>query len=213
MSAAGRSERGGEGRDLFPTPPDLAAVLAALFPFAGRVLEPSAGPGRIVRALNLRGVTPDAVELHPSHQKQLAPLCARVTIGSFLHYGRDPRERGYDWIIGNPPFAGGRDHIAHALYLLRPGGVLAFILPASILTPAAARPLRAGLARRYELEERPGFTDDGQTDASDYAIFVWKRGYRAETITRYISWRGANAAADLQQCRDYDWPMWRATVT
>lgn len=92
---------------------------------------------------------------------------------SALAGGRFPRY--FDRIIGNPPYGGWLDHetraylkkkfpgfhvretyslfLLKALDLLRPGGVLSFIIPDTFLTVASHRPLRDLLLRRTEIIE------------------------------------------------------------
>lgn len=161
MSAANRGERGGFGRDLCPTPRQCARVTVALLEIrpGDRVLEPSAGTGNFVRAIReVHGVQPNACELSPTHREHLRSLTTgRVMIGNFLHMGRKAEHRNYDWIVGNPPFLPAEEHIRHAMYLLRPGGRLAFVLRAGLLHPNLRRSLRRDFPpwREYGMEERP----------------------------------------------------------
>lgn len=116
--------------NLFQTPPELAARMAALLPLEryDRVLEPSAGLGRLLDALKpAQPLRITAVEVAP----QLAGELYRQERGIGLKQ-RDfltitPAELGeFDAVIMNPPFHMRADvrHIQHALSFLRPGGVL-----------------------------------------------------------------------------------------
>lgn len=117
--------------NLFQTPEPLAARLASLFPSFGRTLEPSAGLGRLYRAV--RAVSDCEMVL-----VDVAPDCCRelylataddgkatLVQGDFLTMGRE-RLGEFDSCIMNPPFQMGADvkHVRHALSLLRPGGRL-----------------------------------------------------------------------------------------
>lgn len=203
MTATGRSERGGEGRDLFPTPAACALACVRLLPLLGRVLEPSAGPGRFVRAVREAhpGVEIHANELSPLHRGELIEAgAASVRIGDFLTMGARPAERGWDAIVGNPPYQDAAAHIEHALFLVRPGGLVAFVMRAGFLHPVLRRPLRRGLSRTYGLEERPGFEAESgslETDATEYALIVWRRGSRGPVIADYLSWRSDRTEADI----------------
>ena len=123
---------------LFPTPPDLArrmVELAEILP-GERVLEPSAGTGAILSALDLSQFTEDpahelvAVELNVNLANQLEknfPI-ANVTNLDFLEL--QPHQIGrFNTILMNPPFAKGADikHIRHAMQFLLPGGRLVAI--------------------------------------------------------------------------------------
>lgn len=117
--------------NLFQTPPELADRLVGMFDNFGRTLEPSAGLGRIYRAI--RKVSDCPITL-----VEIAAECAgelyRVTEGDstcklvqadFLECGSHNLGL-FDSIVMNPPFKMGRDiqHINHARKLLAPGGRL-----------------------------------------------------------------------------------------
>ena len=113
---------------LFPTPATLAARMVELADIqpGARVLEPSAGTGRILDAIGARQLLA-LVAVECNHQ-----LAARLATGyqaadvltmDFLEY--DPGEN-FDRVLMNPPFINGADikHIQHAASLLKPGGRL-----------------------------------------------------------------------------------------
>lgn len=116
--------------NLFQTPPDLAARLAGMFDHIGRTLEPSAGLGRLYKAL--RAVSPACPVVLV---EQSAECCGelyrateadnncRLVQGDFLACN----DLGlFDSILMNPPFKMGTDvkHIRHAATMLAPGGRL-----------------------------------------------------------------------------------------
>jgi SAM-dependent methyltransferase len=119
---------------LFQTPPAVAARLAALLSLApgARVLEPSAGLGRLLDALRPY----DLAEVVAVEQ---APECAgelfrqereRVTIKQRDFLTLTPAELGtFDAVLMNPPFHMRADvrHIMHARTFLKPGGRLAAV--------------------------------------------------------------------------------------
>ena len=128
---------------LFPTPPDLAArmvELAGITP-ASRVLEPSAGTGRLVDAI-MRQVPAwvDAVEVNRSLADALQARHAVVHVkcADFLALEPAPGQHDgraiYDAVVMNPPFANGADvdHVTHALHFLAPGGRLVAIMSAGV---------------------------------------------------------------------------------
>lgn len=135
----GRHENGTAPRavsayQLFQTPTALALRLVSSIGLAPgcRVLEPSAGLGRLLDAIALsspREVV--AVEISPTLAGELyRQERPRVTIKQrdFLSCQRD--ELGeFDAVVMNPPFHLRSDikHINHALTFLRPGGWLAAI--------------------------------------------------------------------------------------
>ncbi len=126
--------------NLFQTPPELADRLAGcLLPVMGddaRILEPSAGLGRLYRAVRQAGHAGPVVMVEQSADccRELYALTVdddRATLkqGDFL--ARDTVALGglFDGVIIHPPFRQWRDikHIQHALTLLKPGGRLVAI--------------------------------------------------------------------------------------
>ncbi len=125
---------------LFPTPRDLAARMAdaAEIQPGHRVLEPSAGTGRLLGAMGDRMIERHgerragdavAVEIDYDLAEQLSrdfPL-TRVHCGDFLTLA--DKLGTFDRIVMNPPFARGADirHIKQAMQMLRPGGRLVAI--------------------------------------------------------------------------------------
>ncbi len=136
-------------RDLgnFATPVLLAHELVVL---AGAgpehdALEPSAGSGRLVSAMLAAGVrTVAAVERDPARRRALVQL-SRERAGTRLVVAAasddfltiDWAGQAFDRVVMNPPFCrSGRgdhlDHVRRAHDLLRPGGMLVAVLPASV---------------------------------------------------------------------------------
>jgi len=123
---------------LFQTPEPLAARLAAMFPAFGRTLEPSAGLGRLYRAVRARdpGCHVTLIETAAECAGELYRVTAADTACQLLQ--RDFLEctvtqlGKFDSVIMNPPFTRGSDiaHIRHALTLLAPGGRLVAICAA-----------------------------------------------------------------------------------
>lgn len=112
--------------ELFETPEQLAETMAQLAKVGPSdvVLEPSAGRGRIVRAVLATGAT---VVCHEAqHFDELVATGCSITEGNFLE--RRPKPE-FDAVVMNPPFSRGQDvaHIRHAWEFLKPGGRLVAI--------------------------------------------------------------------------------------
>lgn len=116
----------------FPTPDDVAEELiqiANLHP-GQRVLEPSAGTGRLAKKV-ADIVGPDhvnCVEIEPTRAHQLRSMgFAQVTTGDFLKMDPQPI---FDAVIMNPPFGRGLEflHVEHAMRWVRPGGTVTAIV-------------------------------------------------------------------------------------
>jgi SAM-dependent methyltransferase len=132
--------------NLFQTPEPLSARLVALLaPKPGwRILEPSAGLGRILRALVASGASETvAVEISPDCCAALyAADLPGVTLkqGDFLTM---PNLGEFDGVAMNPPFHMRADirHVQRALSLLKSGGRLAGICMAGPAREKHIRPL------------------------------------------------------------------------
>jgi hypothetical protein len=155
----------------------------------GRWLEPAAGPGRIINAINSRrkkDVKWDAVEFRKKCKDELVEAVGslrRVVIGDFLSESLPSKH--YDVIFTNPPFSFAMNFIEkclpladHVVMLLR----LGFL--------GSAR--RADFFRQhppdvYLLPDRPSFLKSGKTDNSYYAWCVWRQRNRAKGRFRVLS--------------------------
>ena len=149
---AGRHENGTAPRavsafQLFQTPPEIAArlVAAASLPPRARVLEPSAGLGRILDALPAERGEVVAVEMAANIAGELYAQNrpgVRLVQRDFLTCTRG--ELGeFDTVIMNPPFHLRADirHILHARQFLKPGGTLAALCLDTPHRSQALRPL------------------------------------------------------------------------
>lgn len=115
--------------NLFQTPEELAYRVAGMLPLTGRVLEPSAGLGRLYRAIRKRSsechvtlveISPDCCgELYRATENDRNSTLIQA---DFL----ETKLELFDGILMNPPFKMGRDikHIEHALTMLKEGGTL-----------------------------------------------------------------------------------------
>lgn len=165
--------------NLFQTPEPLAARVAELVSEGrdiGRTLEPSAGLGRLYRAIRFVSAT------NPVVLVEIAPECSgelyRATEGDaaatliqadFLACDSS-RLGDFDTVVMNPPFCRGLDikHIQHALAFLRPGGRLVAICAAG----SRRREAFADVTRWIDL---PAGTFKGEGTNVGAAIVVFDR--------------------------------------
>jgi len=136
--------------NLFQTPEPLARRLAGMFDRFGVTLEPSAGLGRLYRAV--REVAPDAritlVDNSPECVRELyretdGDREASLISGDFLQKTAEELGGPFDSIVMNPPFKMGTDvkHILHARAMLAPGGRLVSLCAAGPRQRAALQPI------------------------------------------------------------------------
>lgn len=134
--------------DFFPTPIEEIKEMIEWSDMPGgewsrerRVLEPSAGDGRIAQMI--REYSPkviiDCYEIDPLNQRILKGLGLNVVGENFLQ-AEQPSE-SYDYILMNPPFNKReyQDHIRKAWDWLAPKGVLVSIVPSSFRQDKAFR--------------------------------------------------------------------------
>lgn len=199
MSSKGRGAAS-RPADFYPTEREVAESIIQYLVVLGLgpgqdVLEPSAGSGSFLHAIHdVAGVTADANELHVDRYPELADAPTRDLIAG--RFERVMTVGSWDWIIGNPPFTPAVEHIKHALFLLRPGGRVAFLLRSGFLSTGIRAEFRsrAPLEWELQLQERPSFTGDDQTDSSEYTVFIFRHGYTGPTFKHYFCWKKQNAA-------------------
>lgn len=128
----GTAPRAVSGFNLFQTPRPIAAAMADLVrPWAtrpgARILEPSAGLGRLVEPFAGSSAAWVLVEEAEECAAALRAMLRRdVRRGDFLATTTADLGGAFDCVVMNPPFKQGRDiqHIRHAAAMLRPGGRL-----------------------------------------------------------------------------------------
>ena len=162
---------------LFPTPSSLAARMVDLAGLAigMRVLEPSAGTGRLLEALP--GIVPFgqvrqtalqvvAVEVNSALAARLAcsGLAGTVRCADFLQCSGDVEDLGlFDAVLMNPPFAQGADivHITHALTMLKPGGRLVALCANGPRQNGSLRPMVEAHGGEWEDLPADTFKEEG----------------------------------------------------
>jgi len=123
----------------FETPAQLAARLVSLADIKPEhaVLEPSAGKGAIVRAIQLSCPKLPVVHAFELNLNMInaSPVLLQENVAVTCLDFLDAKDLQFDRIVMNPPFTGGQDvdHVRHAYKLLRPGGRLVAIMSKSWL--------------------------------------------------------------------------------
>lgn len=122
----------------FETPAELAmriVELAEITEDVETVMEPSAGRGAIVLAIETAARSRDDLKMYLIEKNP--ELCAYLTdkgwypaCADFLEVEPMDDGNGLDRIVMNPPFSNGQDmrHVTHAFSLLKPGGRLVAIV-------------------------------------------------------------------------------------
>lgn len=126
----------------FPTPqPIIDEMLREVAVIGDLVLEPSAGDGAIIKAVQAYapGTKVDWFELNPERAEQCRALNSGIGVcADFLTITPNPV---YDTVLMNPPFENGQwmEHIMHAWKFLAVGGVMIAIAPPGTDAPRTAK--------------------------------------------------------------------------
>jgi hypothetical protein len=174
MSATGRgSER--RPSDYYPTPAWCVHRLLEDLALPGGVwLEPSAGEGAIIRAVNSRRFDVDwiAIEVREECAPALRAAGADAFVADFLgpDVGWTGRTRFFDVALLNPPFTHAQAFIERCKAMA--SWVCALERLNFLEGEERCEWLRADPPDVYVLPNRPSFTGDG-TDSIAYAWFVW----------------------------------------
>jgi predicted RNA methylase len=179
----------------------VTAILPELGPWirSGLVLEPSCGRGDILTAIQT--YQPNAkvlgidVDLDMAAEAQAANPRATVVCRDYLQLDLRAMNLRPALIIGNPPYSMAEEFVTKALDDVASNGAVAFLLRLAFMAGQAREDLHKRLRPDVHVfPKRPSFTDDGKTDATDYAWFVWHRA-RNHNVASWstLEWRAAQA--------------------
>ncbi|MHC4505126.1 MAG: N-6 DNA methylase, partial [Planctomycetota bacterium] len=193
------------------TPPEAAAFVLdgarlLLGRRAARLLDPACGDGVFLELALARGVVTRrgayGIELDPRHVRAAGRLglngrvvCADALAGALPASFERARRRGFDLVVGNPPFGGGRGKgrlelrfAARFAELAASGGAGGVILPVGVFANASCQALRDSLLDEIHpaaLVELPAATFHRTGAAArTCALFFRKGGSRAARAGR-----------------------------
>ena len=177
MSSTNRKVRRAIADD-YPTPDWCVRQLIREVPLpGGHWLEPTAGTGNIIRAVNntRQDITWDAVELRPECKDALEeiPVIHSTYIGDFMNIQPEEYGNPFSVIITNPPYSYAMPIIEYALKFDTEFVVMLLRLN-FIATSTRAEFMRTNTPDIYVLPNRPSFSGHG-TDSIEYAWFVWNK--------------------------------------
>jgi hypothetical protein len=186
--------------DFYPTPTKLCAAALDLLPFKiaptpnlrELIADPGAGSGvwgqaaqsrwpqALIDGCDTRDI-PKPAGYDQWLIKDFALTCAA--------------DNTYDLVIGNPPYKFAELFVRKALRIVRQEGYVLFLLRLAFLE---SQTRGRGLWRDtpplsvHVLVSRPSFIAEGPkagcTDATAYAIYVWRKGYVGDTALRWLDW-------------------------
>jgi len=181
MSATGRSDVR-RADDFYATPAFCTrAILPRLSPFS-TALDPCAGEGAILKVLDdsvlkKRWSKYWGIELDHKRAMQCRQVANGCTHADALtcpnHWWLDVNEP-FDLIITNPPFSLAQEFIEKAL--ASGAKEIAFLLRLNFLgSQKRAAFWKKHPCEIYVLPKRPSFTENGKTDATEFAWYVWRK--------------------------------------
>ena len=172
MSSTGRGPRMGGPEDFFTTPSwCVRRLLEEWQPPGGLWVEPGAGNGAIIRAVNEMRSDVDwvAIEIREEERANLEATGARVYIDSYID-NADPGD--IVAVIGNPPFSLATEFIEQTR-ALAPLAPVALLLRTNYLGSENRAPfMRSFTPDLKQLPNRPSFFLR-LTDSIEYSWFVW----------------------------------------
>jgi hypothetical protein len=194
MNPAKPGER--KANDFYATPYELAlAICEELKGFLKptEVIEPSAGDGVFVQAVNATWPDAEVLAVEPYVTERRLDLRAEWLPETWEQAA--PRFAGVlkedTLIIGNPPFVAAEEHARKALEILPLGGHLVFVLRASIL---AGKDRVEGFWKEcrpsmvWHLAPRPSFTGNGKSDGAEYTVVIWRKGFWGKYQGDWLTW-------------------------
>lgn len=194
MSAKGRGPSVGGPEDYFTTPSWCVRRLLEVWspPADGLWLEPSAGNGAIIRAVN--AVRSDvrwlAVELREEERGDLTDIdWCRFEIANFLR--DEPFRHQADEVtvvLGNPPYSYAMEFLLRARERFRNAEIVFLLRRAFTASEDRWDFMHTHMPDELQLPNRPSFTGEGGGDSADYAWMRWPVGWeRAHGITTSLA--------------------------
>lgn len=167
---------------------------------SGSWLEPGAGRGSIIRAVNTRmpGVHWTAIEQNPAFEPDLLAAGVRpmqLIIDDFLQIEVPPWR--YDVAIGNPPYRDALAFVKHACSMSKL--VIMLLRVGFMATEKRNEFMRANPPDLFVLPNRPPYKGNG-TDSTDYAWFVFYPSVKREAGT--IQVLGLTPSAERRPLRE-----------
>lgn len=170
-----------EEAEFFPTPREVVYALldSPLVDLpGGRWIEPCAGTGRIISAVNdvRKDIQWDICELHkvfrPHLEATMGSMDNLLPFGDFVHRRWDYPKA--DVLIMNPPFSLTMQFVQAAMERARI--VVCLQRQAWFGSQLRSPWLMKHCPDSHQLSWRPSFRPDGQTDNCDYTWYVWPEG-------------------------------------
>lgn len=205
LATANHSLEDRANNDFYATSPEAINILLTHISLKNRVIwECAAGQGHLIKGLLDAGVHPESIQATDLYIYQNKIIDFPITKLDFLKFhlcdSCDRRDsylmldgKDIDVILTNPPYKYSYEFIYRAIKLLYPQSLICFFLPIRYLE---------GIKRKKLFEQYPpefviisskriicanngDFEKSKGNNAQAYAWYVWRVGYKGETIIKW----------------------------
>lgn len=182
LGASNHSKSDRHSEDYYATDPTAIDTLVKVYDLPKQIWECACGEGHLAKRLTELGYDVVATDL----------VDRGYGIGG-VDFLCEMDNRGCDCILTNPPFRYSTEFIIHALDILPSGGVLAMFLRTLCLEGQQRyekiyrhNPPKYvfQFVRRIKCAKNGEF--DGVAGVQAYGWFIWEKGYKGETIIKWI---------------------------
>lgn len=180
LGASSHTQEDREGNDYYATEPLATILLLKHEPFKGPILEPACGEGHMSEEIRKRKYKVQSSDLI---DRGYGEVCNFFDIE---HFEGD--------IITNPPYKIAKEFVEHSLAIIPNGHKVAMFLKLQFMEGQARKPLfKAHPPRtvyvsssRLLCAKNANFKDAGSS-AVAYAWYIWEKGYKGDTIVKWIN--------------------------
>lgn len=183
LGASNHSAKERQSEDFYATDPKAAELLCDVEKFSPKIWEPACGQGHLSEVFRKRGYEVRSTDLiDRGYGEQM----------DFLFFNTEPWDGD---IITNPPYRLAKEFVYQALTIIRGGYKVCMFLRLQFLEGQERRKLFEEFPPKvvYVFSSRMLCAKDGDFEkdkcnsAVAYAWFVWEKGYKGETILRWIN--------------------------
>lgn len=167
--------------DYYATEPKATELLLDVEKFSDKILEPACGEGHMSEVLKAHGYNVLSYDLINRGYGQIA---------DFMDI-----EKWRGDIVTNPPYKYAKEFVEHALEIIPNGHKVAMFLKIQFLETKGRRELFKTYPPKcvYVASERLHCARNGDFKAFEhsnaicYAWFIWEKGYKGDTILKWIN--------------------------
>lgn len=182
IGASNHTNHERQREDYYATEPAATEWLCKLERFNSAILEPSCGEGHISEVLKAHGYDVTSRDLIDRGYGEVADF---LSIDNVSFDGD---------IITNPPFKYAQQFVEKALQIIPEGNKVAMFLKLTFLEGQARRelfraapPMRVWVSSSRLKCAMNGVFDALGQSATAYAWFIWKKGYKGETVVKWFN--------------------------